>query len=176
MRILVWHRRDLRLEDHTALAQAGRRTSEVVPVFIADAGALPLPGISAAQGSLVWEAVRELATNYGRIGGHLMIRQGDAATELARILHETQADAVFFNRAYEPDARVRDEEVTAALTQRGAEVRSYPDAVVCEPAEIRTQQGTPYTVFTPYKKQWLRREPASPQASGNGYEKTQASV
>jgi deoxyribodipyrimidine photolyase len=41
-----------------------------------------------------------------------------------------------------------------ALLKMGVGFELFKDAVVWEEQEILTQQGRPYTVFTPYSKAW----------------------
>ncbi|MGZ4197550.1 MAG: cryptochrome/photolyase family protein, partial [Solirubrobacteraceae bacterium] len=64
-----------------------------------------------------------------------------------------------------PYARRRDAAVSSALAACGVELVLHPGLfVVDDPAEIRTGDGGPYTVFTPYHRSWeraSRREPLS---------------
>jgi hypothetical protein len=65
--------------------------------------------------------------------------------------------AVFANRDYEPQAKRRDAAVSAALNASGIAFESFKDQAVLDGDEVLTQAGRPFTVFTPYKKAWLKR-------------------
>ena len=65
--------------------------------------------------------------------------------------------AVFANRDYEPQAKARDAAVADALGREGIAFEHFKDQVIFDGAEVLTQAGRPYTVFTPYKNAWLKR-------------------
>jgi deoxyribodipyrimidine photo-lyase len=85
------------------------------------------------------------------------VRRGDPAAVLSQLARELGAQALYFNKDYTPAARARDARVTTALAQQGVRVAAFKDQVVFEEREILTGAGSPYTVFTPYKRAWLAR-------------------
>ena len=66
-------------------------------------------------------------------------------------------DAVFANGDYEPGAVERDREVEQALAAAGRRMHLAKDQAIFEKDEVLTQSGRPFTVFTPYRKAWLRQ-------------------
>ncbi len=62
---------------------------------------------------------------------------------------------VLVNRDYEPQAVARDKQVKALLHSAGIAFSDYKDQVLLDRSEVLTQQGHPYSVFTPYKRAWL---------------------
>jgi len=149
---LLWFGRDLRLADNPALAAAIARGGPVIPCFIlddADAGEWAPGGASRwwLHGSL-----DTLAASLRRIGGALVLRRGQAETEIDRLLRETGASAVYWNRRYEPWATARGERFKTALKARGIEARSFNAALLREPWTLKTRGGDPYRVFTPFWK------------------------
>jgi deoxyribodipyrimidine photo-lyase len=149
---LLWFGRDLRLADNPALVAALGRGGAIVPFFVlddADAGEWAAGGASRwwLEGSL--EALGE---RLRRLGSALILRRGEAQQVIERLLAETEADAIYWNRRYEPWARRRSERVKAALKMRGVEARSFNAALLAEPWEVRTQKGEPYRVFAPFWK------------------------
>jgi deoxyribodipyrimidine photo-lyase len=65
--------------------------------------------------------------------------------------------AVYANRDYEPAAIARDVEVKRALRRiAGTDFFEFKDQVIFERNEILTQGGTPFSVFTPYQRAWLK--------------------
>ena len=158
MSIIHWFRRDLRLQDNTALSAAARDSGgAVIPAFVLDDQLLRGADVAPARIHFMLDCLRDLDANLRRRGSRLIVLRGDPATELARLAQITGAEAVCFNRDYTPAALRRDARVTRALQDAGAEVRSFKDAVIFEQSELLTSAGQPYTVFTPYKRAWLNR-------------------
>ena len=65
--------------------------------------------------------------------------------------------AVFTNHDYEPYAGKRDQQVAEYLNGIGAGFHSYKDQVIFEKDEIIKDNGTTYTLFTPYSKKWKEK-------------------
>ncbi len=155
-RIIVWHRRDLRIYDNTALNAARKTTKEILPLFIfADDILKERDDFSPACVKFMCESLSELCESYRRIGGKLILRKGKFVEVIKQAVKETEARAVYFNEDYEPTAKERDRKVTEELKKMGVEVKAFKDQVCFSSKEILTQQSRPYTVFTPYKKNWL---------------------
>ena len=155
---LVWFRRDLRVMDHLALAEALRRARRVYCVFLFDREILDaLPSRTDRRVEFIRESLLELDQALRIRGGQLIVRQGAAVVELPRLAQQLGTAAVFVNRDYEPQARRRDEAVALALEKHAISFESFKDQVVFDGPEVLTQAGRPYTVFTPYRNCWLKR-------------------
>ena len=149
---LLWFSRDLRLADNPALAAAIGRGGPVIPVFIlddADAGEWA-PG----RASRWWlhGSLEALASSLKERGSRLVLRRGNAEAVINQLLDETGAEAVYWNRRYEPWALSRNERVKNRLRSRGVEAISFNSALIREPHTLATQNGDPYRVFTPFWK------------------------
>ena len=149
-----WFRADLRLEDNTALHAAVAAAGQVIPVFIFDPKILESPDVGANQVAFMIECLRELETSVKHAGGKLIFRHGQILEEMEQVLRQCRADALFYNRDYEPYARERDASVEKLARKLGVEVHSFKDNVLQEPHEILKGDGKPYRVFTPYKNAW----------------------
>ena len=159
--IIVWIRRDLRVDDHAALVAASETGRPVVPLFVFDRDLIERLPSDGAAFEFQAEALRELAEAIARLGGRLIIREGKVDEAHRRILEETEAAALYHNRDYEPAGRERDERIARLYRSRGAEVVGFKDMVLQEPTEVLTPEGRPYVVFTPFAKSWKRNpEPA----------------
>jgi deoxyribodipyrimidine photo-lyase len=91
--------------------------------------------------------------------------------ELAKLLKETGADAVYWNRRYEPAVMQRDSALKRKLRDSGVTVESFNSALLFEPHEIQKPSGGPYQVFTPFWKalqQHPLRSPAPTPAKLTG--------
>ena len=166
---LVWLRRDLRLHDQPALAAALRQCRQVHCLFVFDRAILDaLPRVDRRVEFIraalleVDAGLRELA---GRAEAGLIVVHGLATEAVPALAHELDAQAVFAAHDYEPQAIARDEAVRAALAAEGRVLLTCKDHVVFERDEILTRTGTPYTVFTPYRKAWLARVDAAALAA-----------
>ena len=165
MSIVHWFRRDLRLQDNTALSAAARDSGgAVIPTFVLDDQLLRGADVAPARIQFMLDCLRELDANLRRQGSRLIVLRGNPAAELARLAQMAGAGAVYFNRDYTPAALRRDARVTQALQEAGVRTQSFKDAVIFEPSELLTGNGGPYTVFTPYKRAWLNRLSAGGQA------------
>ena len=163
---LVWLRCDLRLADNPALVFAAAR-GPVVPLYIDDTqGTVPTPGAA----SRVWlhHALAHLIEALGLAGSGLIIRRGDALSELLKAAKECNAEAIVWNRRYTPDDVALDTRIKTGCKDAGLAVRSFAGTLLNEPHEIRNKQGTPFKVFTAFYKHCLattqRRAPdAAPE-------------
>jgi deoxyribodipyrimidine photo-lyase len=152
----VWFRRDLRLADHPALVQAIARGGPVIPVFLwaPDEEAPWAPG-----GAARWwlhHSLEALSASLTARGSHLILRKTDnSLSELRRLVAETGAGAVLWNRLYDPQLISRDKAIKAALRADGLDVESGSGALLFEPPAVKTQSGGPFQVFTPFWKHCL---------------------
>jgi deoxyribodipyrimidine photo-lyase len=168
--ILVWFRRDLRDIDHVALGEALRRGKRVYCAFLFDREILdPLAKRVDRRVDFIRESLLELDAALRQRGGGLLLCHGRAAEEIPRLASELGVAAVFANRDYEPQAKRRDAAVSAALNAGGIAFESFKDQAVLDGDEVLTQSGRPFTVFTPYKRAWLKRLTEDDlQSSGGG--------
>jgi deoxyribodipyrimidine photo-lyase len=103
-------------------------------------------------------------------GVPLRVLEGRPEQELPKLLHETGARLLTFNENATPFARRRDDEVRRRVEKEGVTVRTRRDDVIFRADELRTQQGRPYAVYTPYRNAWWKRwreEPRRPRRSPN---------
>lgn len=161
-RTLVWFRYDLRLEDNPALAEASTR-GEVIPVFIWSPFEERewMPG----HNSRIWlrHSLEALQASFQAQKSRLILRTGSSLKELLALVKETQADALFWNRRYEPASIERDQKVREAF-QNVCEVKTFNASLLVEPGEVMTRDGKPFQVFTPFWKTALKLAPFDPLA------------
>jgi deoxyribodipyrimidine photo-lyase len=154
---IFWFRRDLRLEDNTALDAALRSGMPVLPVFIFDSNILDDLAKDDPRVSFIYSTLSDINDRLRKAGGGLHIIRGDPSTVWKKLIRDFNPGAVYFNRDYEPYARERDLAVEKILTEARAEVHSFKDQVIFEANEILKSDGQPYTVFTPYSRKWLQK-------------------
>lgn len=147
---IVWLRRDLRLADHAALAAAARRHDRVLPVYIhaPDEAGDWAPG--AASRWWLHHSLAALDRDLHRHHGTLHLRRGPSLDVLRTLAESSAAEAVYWNRCYEPAMVERDAAIKRALRERGLHVASFDSTLWRSPWQVLTQQDEPYRVFTPF--------------------------
>lgn len=154
---LVWFRRDLRLQDNPALQAALDAGHVPVPVYIHaphEEGAWAPGGASNAW---LHRSLAALDADLHARGSALVLCQGDSQAELERLIAQTGAVAVYWNRKYEPATQPRDAAIKRALREQGINAESHNGSLLLEPWDIATLQGNPYKVFTPFWRNALTR-------------------
>lgn len=154
---IVWFRRDLRLRDNPALQAAIGAGHQIVPVYIhapQEEGAWA-PG--AASDAWLHHSLQQLDAQLRAIGSALVLRNGDSMAQLQALIAESGAEAVYWNRKYEPATQPRDAAIKRGLREQGLQVESHNGYLLFEPWELATLQGGPYKVFTPFWRNALTR-------------------
>ena len=158
MTSVLWFRRDLRLGDNPALL-AARATADdgVLPLFVLDD---VLRGPSGAPRlAFLYRCLRELDD---ALGGRLVVVRGDPASVLPRIAREIDASFVHVAADYGPYGQRRDAAVAEALPD-GVELVRTGSPYAVAPGRVRKDDGTPFRVYTPFYRAWVRhgwRKPA----------------
>ncbi len=152
---LLWFRQDLRLGDNPALRAATKRGGLIIPVFIW--GPEEEEGWAPGGASRWWlhQSLASLSHELQERGSRLVIREGPALQTLRELVRETHADAVFWNRRYEPAITERDVAIQEALQAAGVMVETHNASLLFEPWEVLNKAGKPFQVFTPFWKACL---------------------
>jgi deoxyribodipyrimidine photo-lyase len=157
---LLWLRRDLRLADNPALAAALETGGAVIPVFIR-------PDRDRIGGASAWWRGRSLAALQDALrsrGSDLVLRTGSGVALMHRLVEETGAGTLAFNRSLEPRQMAEDAEVMTMLRERGIDVIERPANRLHEPWRLKTGAGGFFKVFTPFWNR-LAQEYRPPAAS-----------
>ncbi len=152
---ICWLRRDLRLADHAALYHALKADLPTLVLFIFDKNILDkLSEKADARLDFIHQRLLRLAEELKTKGSRLLVLYDSPIKAWQEILKEFDVKTVFANHDYEPYARERDEEITLYLNKQEIGFQTYKDQVIFEKGEVQKADGKPYTVFTPYYKQW----------------------
>lgn len=148
---IFWFRRDLRLQDNAGLYHALKENKDVLPLFIFDSDILgKLEDPADRRVEFIHQSLRMLKEGLEQRGSSLLVIHGrpeDVFTSL-------QPRAVYANHDYEPYAIKRDAEVRKIIESHGGTFHTFKDQVIFEKDEIVKDDGTPYTIFTPYSRKW----------------------
>lgn len=152
-----WFRRDLRLEDNVGLWQALKSGLPVQCVFIFDTNILDrLENKRDRRLVFIYRQLEKLNKELVDKGSFLMLRYGDPETVLAELCMKFSPRAVFVNEDYEPYARQRDQAVAELVSGFKTTFHSFKDQVIFNYKEVLKDDGSPYTVFTPYMNKWKK--------------------
>jgi deoxyribodipyrimidine photo-lyase len=152
---ICWFRRDLRLNDNAALYHALKGSNPVVPVFIFDKNILDeLEDRADRRVEFIRDALLHMQEQLEKKGSTLDVRYGTPEEIFKELLKDYKIEKVFTNGDYEPYARERDQHIANLLKDAGASFHSYKDQVIFERNEVVKDDGTPYTVYTPYSRKW----------------------
>lgn len=163
MTSVLWYRRDLRLHDLPALAGAIEE-GPVAPLFVFDDRLLHGRWPSPNRAAFLIESLNALDSALQAHGNRLHIRHGDPAREVPAFAQECKAKHVFVSRDYSPYARARDRAVGSALGTAGIQFHPRRGTLVHEPEDVRTGEGQPFSVFSPFFRRWqtIERRPPLP--------------
>jgi len=159
---IVWFRQDLRLADNPALHAAVKRGEPVIPVYVwsaEDEGDWP-PG--AASRWWLHQSLQSLDESLRKRGSRLLLAAGRAKDVLSALAEKVGANAVYWNRRYEPAARQCSAEVEQALSASKIETATFNSALLIEPGDVLNLSGKPYRVYTPYRRRLLRELAPAP--------------
>lgn len=165
---VFWFRRDLRIEDNTALARALESGFPVLPLFIFDTHIIDELDVDDARIFFIYNQLEKIHSQLCKLNSALHIFRGDPLQVWKEVLTDHEINAVYLNKDYEPYALERDGEIEELLNSRGIPCHRFKDQVIFEEDEIVKSDGKPYTVFTSFKRRWLERfqELALPSFAG----------
>lgn len=155
---ICWLRRDLRIDDNAALHHALKADNPVLMVFIFDRNILnQLENKADARVDFIHQQLSKINDQLVKKGSSLLVKFDTPEKAWKDIITEFDVEAVYANHDYEPYANQRDKTITDFLKQHNIALHTFKDQVIFEKDEVRKADGTPYTVFTPYYKQWQQK-------------------
>ncbi len=147
---LIWFRNDLRLADNPALRAAVDAGYAPVFAHILSPGEEGDWAPGAASDAWRHRSLQALGESLQARGSRLRLFAGPSLPTLQSLAAACDAEAVFWNRRYEPAIEQRDGKIKKTLRAQGLHAESFNGALLFEPWEVETRQGGPYKVFTPF--------------------------
>ena len=152
---IFWFRRDLRLHDNACLYQALRDNNPVIPIFIFDKNILDkLDNKEDRRVTFIYESLKVIDVKLRSEGSLLEIFYDYPEKVFSQLLSKYTIQKVFTNHDYDPYAIERDAAINEILKAAGAKLITCKDHVIFEKNEVTKDDGSPYTVFTPYSRKW----------------------
>jgi deoxyribodipyrimidine photo-lyase len=155
---LLWMRRDLRLEDNTALFHALKTRENVLPLYIFNPDFLERNEFKPVfRVNFIYETIREMKNWLEKIGSSILVVHGKPLDVFKKLSAEYHICSVYTNRDYDPYSTFQDLYVERFLRINKIEYHSYKDHVLFEKDELIKSDGKPYTVFTAYKNKFTEK-------------------
>ncbi len=149
----------MRLADNPALQALLEDNHAPVPVFIYDEPDADWP-LGRASAWWLHHSLVALKQSLQQLGSDLLILKGETRQQLSRLIRQTGAEAVYWNRCYEPAFVRRDEALKKQFKQQGITACSCSANLLREPWQHLKKDDTPYRVFTPFWKSLHRTGPS----------------
>jgi deoxyribodipyrimidine photo-lyase len=155
---ICWLRRDLRLQDNAALYHALKGPNQVLVLFIFDTTILKkLNSRDDARVTFIYKVIERLSDELKKVGSSMLVLNDTPERAWVKVLKTYNVKNVYANHDYEPYARERDDSLSEFLTSESIPFKTFKDQVIFEKDEIVKADGKPYTVFTPYFRQWEKK-------------------
>ena len=152
---IFWFRRDLRIDDNTALSAASISKIPVLPIFIFDTNITDKLPVDDRRINFIYDQLvklnKVLISDYNSM---LNVFKGNPTDIFEKLSSEFDIISVYANHDYEPYAIQRDKKISESLKNNKTEFLTFKDQVVFEKNEIVKSDGLPYVVYTPYKNRW----------------------
>ena len=121
--VIVWFRRDLRIADNPALTEAVKTGQPVICLYILENN-ISRP-LGAASQLWLHHSLVSLSGDLAKIGASLYLRKGLAASVLNTVITAINANAVYWNRRYDEQARHHDKTIKANLSDKGIRLKAF---------------------------------------------------
>ena len=159
MKSLVWFRSDIRMDDNPALREACANYSEVHAIYLYSPKQLNAHNESNVKIDFLIQNLTILNNILNKFNIPLTVLESDGFDNDSLLIKdisiERQIDKVFWNNQIGEDEQARDRKTIEFLSKINIEHESFFDQVVYEPGTLKTGQGGPYSVFTPFKRKWI---------------------
>lgn len=157
MRGVMWFRADLRVEDNLALFMASQECRDgLAAIFYIPVKTWKSHHMSGCQVNLILDQLGTIHPQLEKLNIPLITVKvetfDDCVKHLDEFMDKHQIEAVYLNRQYELNERLRDDKLEHLVKSKDRKFAAYDDTVLCPPGKIFTPKGVPYTVFTPFKK------------------------
>lgn len=160
--LVYWLRKDLRVSDNPTLTAAVKTGKPILAVYVLDQNPDDKWAMGAASRWWLHHSLTSLQRSLSKLRIQLVLRKGPVIIEIDSVLCETKADALYFSRMYEPYEASVEQQIFEQYSQH-IEVKRFRGYLLHEPETIRTGNGSPYKVFTPFYKAWQKQpQPQQP--------------
>lgn len=160
-------RRDLRLQDNTALLHALKSAVEVTACFILDPRQLSEKNSYKSNNAIqfMFKSLQELDQELKKKKSKLYLFYGESEKIIQQLIKKEKIELVTFNKDYTPFSIKRDKKIASTCKQQKAEYSIHDDALLNTPEDVVKSNKQPYTVFTPYMRNARRQTVEKPTSN-----------
>ena len=157
---LVWLKTsDLRIEDNAALYHAAAK-GLVIAVFVVTDEQYRQHDDAEIKQDFWWRNLVEISKSLDKLNIPLKVIYKEIYDQIPEVLFalakKHRVTDLYFNQQYEVNETKTETAVTNLFDINDIKVHNYIDQTIFAPGSIRTGQGNYYTVFTPFKKNFLK--------------------
>ena len=145
-------RRDLRLEDNIGLIESLQNSTEVIPCFIYDENLIKNFKDSKFRWNFLNESLTDLDMELKKKGTRLQVLEGKPDKAIEKVIKKHKVEAVFVNTDFTNYSQKRDEKIYQTCKKNEVPFHSTLDFLLHNPNEIKTNEGSPYTIYSFFYK------------------------
>lgn len=156
----IWFRQDLRVKDNTALQAASQGSKEgLIGLYVIAHDTWRQHFASDVKIDFILRQLTALSQALQKYNIPLKIlivkRFKGIPLSLCQFCKTHDVNSVFVNKELLLDEIKRDDQVRAALTSRNIPFFEYDDLTILHPNDTLKKDGTPFKVFTAFRRNWL---------------------
>jgi deoxyribodipyrimidine photo-lyase len=163
-------RRDLRLEDNTALINALKSSECIVPCFILDPRQVESKNNEYKSNNALQFMIESLKDLDRRLSllkhddqSRLYLFYGEQENVVKKLISCEKIDAVYINKDYTPFSKKRDNCIAQICYQSNVAFYQYADSLINEPEFVIDDNGKPFKIFSYFLKKSIIFPINSPQ-------------
>jgi deoxyribodipyrimidine photo-lyase len=145
-------RRDLRIQDNVGLIESLQNSKEVIPCFIYDENIIKKLKDSEFRWNFLNESLVDLDNELKKKGTSLQVLEGKPEKIIDSMIKKHNLNAIFLNTDFTNYAQRRDEKIFQICKKNKISFHSTLDFLLHNPNEIKTNEGSPYTIYSFFYK------------------------
>ena len=145
-------RRDLRIQDNVGLIESLQNSKEVIPCFIYDENIIKKLKDSEFRWNFLNESLVDLDNELKKKGTSLQVLEGKPEKIIDSMIKKHNLNAIFLNTDFTNYAQRRDEKIFQVSKKNKISFHSTLDFLLHNPNEIKTNEGSPYTIYSFFYK------------------------
>ncbi|MFB1049804.1 deoxyribodipyrimidine photo-lyase [Paraliobacillus sp. JSM ZJ581] len=157
--IIVWFRKDLRLHDNRAFTHAAK-DGKIIPVYILSEE--EEKSIGSASKWWLHYSLAHITERLAKYNIPLIVKKGSYKKVLEKLIDETSASGVYFNKCYDSANRAGEKRVVKQFEEANVVIKQFESDLLFTPGSVTNQKGEPYKIFTPFWKQVRKQYVAFP--------------
>lgn len=167
--VILWFRRDLRLNDHTPLIKALKHAKEtgakILPLYIWDTLSPKTIKLGSASKWWLHYSLIDLQESLKKRSSDLILRSGPAVDVIRELTNEVNVKAIYFHHSVLPGENEIENDLATLCEEKSIDYKRFKGELLFHPSKIKTGSNTPYKVFTPFWRACLQQDlPSKPLA------------